>query len=81
MFSPIWEPNVVCQNGEQWPPKIGKGKRRLQMDIHIVRLSSGIQNRGMADYYTLCKDTGGAGGLQLERIVKVKKALITMTYS
>lgn len=58
-----------------------EGKRRLEMDIHIVRLSSGVHNRGMADYYTLCKDTGGAGGLQLERIVKVKKALIAMVYS
>lgn len=23
----IWELNVICQNGEQWPPKIGKGGR------------------------------------------------------
>ena len=59
-----------------------EGKRRLEMDIHIVRLSSGVHNRGIVDYYTLCEeDTGGAGGLQLERIVKVKKALITMMYS
>lgn len=85
MFFSIWELNVIRQNGEQWPPKIGeggRGKRRLEMDIHIVRLSSGVHNRGMVYYYTLCEeDTGGAGGLQLERIVKVKKALITMMYS
>lgn len=58
-----------------------EGKRKLEMDIHRVRLSSGVHNRGMVDCYALCKDTGGAGGLQLERIVKVKKALIAMMYS